>query len=176
MKLCSRCNLPKHKSEFGKDPKTRDGLRHWCKQCCNETNKEWQKSNPKKHAAQMARWRKANPEKSKATLKKYASSLKGKESQRRAVIKRRYGITLEQYNQLFLKQNGCCGSCGRPDNGNGGNLCVDHNHITGKIRGLLCHFCNMALGNLFGDEKGSELICNLAAYVENGKRSIDADS
>lgn len=58
---------------------------------------------------------------------------------------RRYGITEQQYKALLDHHQGRCGICEQEK-----PLVVDHNHDTGKIRGLLCHNCNKALG-LFGD-------------------------
>lgn len=57
---------------------------------------------------------------------------------------KRYGITVAQYNELILKQNGVCAIC--KTEGNKQSLSVDHSHETGKIRGLLCHNCNLAIG------------------------------
>jgi hypothetical protein len=56
-----------------------------------------------------------------------------------------YGITLETYNQMHKKQDGKCYICGGT-NRDGKRLGVDHNHITGKVRKLLCRRCNIVLG------------------------------
>lgn len=61
-----------------------------------------------------------------------------------------YGITSEQYDEIFINQNGVCAICGGPPVGNRKSLSVDHDHTTGKIRGLLCNKCNSALG-MIGD-------------------------
>ena len=58
-------------------------------------------------------------------------------------LRKRFGITLENYEQLLDKQRGLCAICGnKPDNR---RLAVDHNHNTGEIRGLLCDYCNNVL-------------------------------
>jgi hypothetical protein len=63
---------------------------------------------------------------------------------------KKYGITPEQFHSLILKQNNCCAICGKPETikwrGKIKKLAIDHNHDTGKIRGLLCHFCNVGIG------------------------------
>jgi hypothetical protein len=59
-----------------------------------------------------------------------------------------YGITLEDYNRMFEEQEGCCKICKRHQTEFNKRLHVDHDHKTGKIRGLLCHNCNLALGRL----------------------------
>jgi hypothetical protein len=57
--------------------------------------------------------------------------------------RRLYGITEEEYNNMILSQNNLCAICNRPSNK---TLHVDHNHTTGKIRGLLCSNCNTGIG------------------------------
>jgi Recombination endonuclease VII len=61
----------------------------------------------------------------------------------------RYGISPAEYDALLAKQNGACAICRRRPKG---RLCVDHCHVTGRIRGLLCHSCNLALGYLRDDQ------------------------
>ena len=64
-----------------------------------------------------------------------------------AQLKNKYGITKDQYNELFNKQNGCCAICGRHQSMIKKTLAVDHNHETNEIRGLLCQSCNLILGH-----------------------------
>lgn len=61
-----------------------------------------------------------------------------------------YGITLEEYDDLLKQQGGRCKICGTDTPGHKGRFHVDHDHSTGKIRGLLCHACNTGIG-LLGD-------------------------
>lgn len=74
------------------------------------------------------------------------------ESRRLARIKHRYGITGEEFAERVAQQGGVCAVCGLPpDQSNtrahwGGKLCVDHNHETGAVRGLLCNDCNLVVG------------------------------
>ena len=60
-----------------------------------------------------------------------------------------FGIGLEDYNIMFANQNGCCAICGKHQDEMNKKLHVDHCHTTGKIRGLLCINCNLAIGNFF---------------------------
>jgi hypothetical protein len=79
---------------------------------------------------------------------------------------RRYGISAEQYQELFNAQNGVCAICGNPETrihkGVVARLSVDHDHITGTVRGLLCQPCNLGLGG-FKDE--IELLSNAIDYL-----------
>lgn len=69
---------------------------------------------------------------------------KGREKQ----LKRRYGITIEEYNKLFESQEGKCAICKTHVSELSCNLAVDHDHNLNKVRGLLCYNCNMGLGRL----------------------------
>ncbi len=60
-------------------------------------------------------------------------------------LKKRYGITVEDYERIYRKQRGKCGIC-RIKSEDGSNLDVDHDHKTGDVRGLLCGACNLGLG------------------------------
>jgi len=75
-----------------------------------------------------------------------------------------YNITLEDYNVMFTKQDGCCLGCKQHRSLFKRDLCVDHCHTTGKVRGLLCDSCNKALG-LIKDDKN--ILLNLITYLNN---------
>lgn len=62
-------------------------------------------------------------------------------------IKRQFGITITQYDAMLATQGGTCALCGQPPEG-GQLLSVDHDHVDGHIRGLLCTSCNLGLGML----------------------------
>lgn len=61
-----------------------------------------------------------------------------------ARIKRAYGMTVEDYDRILAQQNGRCRICRRPPERT--RLCIDHNHESGQVRGLLCSNCNALLG------------------------------
>lgn len=67
---------------------------------------------------------------------------------RKANLKKKYGITLEDYDSLLKRQKGVCDICKlpEPESSRFNYLCVDHDHNTGVVRGLLCYNCNTALG------------------------------
>ena len=66
-----------------------------------------------------------------------------RQKDRRYALKHEFGLTLEEYNEMILAQGGKCAACGRPS-----KLHVDHDHRSGRVRGLLCGPCNRALGFL----------------------------
>ena len=103
-------------------------------------NIEWRKRNREKCCQATANWRTRNPH--------YESDRK---------LNERYGITLEKYSNMWTNQNGRCAICGNKETArhNRSNevqkLAVDHCHLTGKVRGLLCQDCNRGLGKFHDD-------------------------
>lgn len=81
-------------------------------------------------------------------------------------LRKEYGLTLAQYNALFAAQGGACAICNQIVNG---NLNVDHDHKTGKVRALLCAPCNLGIGNLREDPSLMEAA---AAYIRSHKATM----
>jgi len=82
---------------------------------------------------------------------------------KRAWTLRLYGLTGSEYEELAAYQNWVCAICGKKETSKRGNLAVDHDHKTGKVRGLLCHKCNSGLGS-FGDSP--ELLKSAINYLK----------
>lgn len=78
-----------------------------------------------------------------------------------AWIRKQYGITLTDYETLSARQGGVCAICGHPPNGR--RLAVDHSHLSGRVRGLLCGDCNRAIGLLKDNPESAR---RLASYLE----------
>ena len=109
----------------------RDAYWRYHEQALACASRSRQKYREKRNAANRA-WARANPE------KRIASELR-----------RKYGISSKTYDALLRAQGGGCAICGaRP---NRKRLAVDHDHTTGKLRGLLCEGCNQALGLMADD-------------------------
>jgi hypothetical protein len=119
LKECKCCKQTKDKSQFHTATGMSDGYRIVCKSCARN---------------------------------KQLSRPDYEESHRRALLKKQYGITLEEYHYKLKEQDGKCAICGNGETALSKNskrvksLAVDHCHTTGKVRGLLCHACNMVLG------------------------------
>ena len=121
--------------------------------------KEYARKYAQSHRKEMKEclylWRKNNPEKSKAIYKKYSQSEKGKIKNRRFARKKRllsYGITETELKKIKKKQNNRCAICEKKINEFTKDFAIDHDHKTGKVRGLLCLNCNIGLG-AFRDNK-----------------------
>lgn len=127
------------------------------------------------HAVYNKRWRDKHPDVVKARNKKLnadRSPEKHRANQRayrarnprlmKSIdLKKKYGITLDEYEGRLAAQQGCCAVCKSPPGKKA--LAVDHCHDTGIIRGILCHGCNTALGLLREDEK---IVAALGRYLQ----------
>lgn len=86
-------------------------------------------------------------------------------------LKKKYGITVVEYEALYESQKGLCAVCGNnfPMAAGRKGLHVDHSHSTGRIRGLLCHGCNIFVGYLEKMEKEPQRFNAAVAYIERGR-------
>lgn len=132
-------------------PNRKVQARGLCKPCYDKHLKE---INPKYKANQTSntlKWMKANPEKYKIIQARRREKERNdptlKRRKKNCWLKRKYNITIEQYDILYLSQNGSCALCFRKNP----VLHVDHDHNTKKVRGLLCHQCNWYLGTIDAD-------------------------
>lgn len=116
-KICTKCKKEKSLEYFVKDKRLPNGYGPWCKLCKNQSSKKYRENNPVE-----------------------------KIQEKRRNIKSKYGITLEQWQQMFDRQQGCCAICGKHQSELNITLGVDHNHETGKVRSLLCNRCNIEVG------------------------------
>jgi len=79
-------------------------------------------------------------------------------------LKRNYGITLNEYNQMLVEQGHRCKTCGTTEpGGKHGKFMVDHSHNNGEVRGLLCKSCNIALGEI---KDNRQTLLNMLEYLE----------
>ena len=138
--FCSHCNEEKDESCFHKMRSKARGYQTYCIEC----RKQRQEAKAKELGQQA--WSKLN---------------------RKYYLKSAYGITLEQYEKMLREQNYSCKICKTDEREvYKQTLFVDHCHTTGKIRGLLCHQCNTALGKF----RDSETILNSAIeYLKESK-------
>jgi hypothetical protein len=106
-------------------------------------------------------WRQRNPEKYDALKKK----------ENAALAYRRYGLSKDEYDSKLAAQKNLCAVCGKAQENNRGkdSLCVDHDHVTGKVRDLLCVKCNSGIG-MFDDSV--ELLTAALAYLVRHKDEV----
>ena len=140
-KQCTKCKENKVISEFYFNI-TRNLYNSWCRKCHSSDSVERRKRSSIEHRQQIYR---------------------------RQNLKTLCGITVEQYDEMHSNQRGLCRICKKPEtavNGRGGvrRLAVDHDKITGKVRGLLCGRCNMGIGNLCHSPK---ILNSAAQYLKD---------
>ena len=101
-------------------------------------------------------------------VKKAKKPQRSRDYMRKYDLKKSYNMTIEQYDEMLLKQNNCCGICkkhiSKIISTKKFNFCVDHNHNTGRIRGLLCDKCNRGIGLLCDD---IDILINAIEYLSH---------
>lgn len=139
-KKCGCCKELRLAVEFSKTVNAHDGLYAYCREC----DKSLQK-------ARTEQYRTEDPE--------------GWKRRRAAAVRKyRYGVTDSEYSLLAEAQEYGCAICGQGDQSE--DLCVDHNHATGEVRGLLCKKCNSGIG-LLGDDP-ARIAAALAYILKEG--------
>lgn len=139
---------------------------------CRKYQADYRARHPKKAGEYMMKRRAEHPEIREAYLKK-SRELRARTCRRYSLKK--YGLTEKDYQILLDSQNGVCAICKQICQRSKG-LSVDHCHKTGKVRGLLCSSCNLALGNIKENVtymrnmiKYSEENCAIVDYTEPNK-------
>lgn len=122
---CERDDLTR--ADFYVDLNRPNGLKGWCISCINTDNRNRYEPHPR-----------ATVEPKSPTIIAYHARVR--------MLKHRYGITIADYDRMFAEQDGKCAICLRER-----KLIIDHDHKTKKVRGLLCHACNTAIGKLGED-------------------------
>jgi hypothetical protein len=143
MKRCRYCGEEKPLAEFYRDRSARDGHRPECKACTARKRRAWYEENRDREVARVQKWAAEHPKQYAATQERYKQSGAKAKSNRKSHLKRKYGLTLEQFDAMLAQQSGLCAICGdRPA------AHVDHDHENGRVRALLCFNCNGALGHM----------------------------
>ena len=160
MKICSKCKKEKEAEEFNRSKKYKDGLTAQCKKCKNIKGQEWKKANPEKVKLSLKIYKENNREKyllnSRKANRKYKEThrdicrertaewrSKNTRMKRANHIKNSYNLPIEEYEAMLISQNSSCAICSLPFPK---SPYVDHDHITNKVRALLCNSCNCVLG------------------------------
>ena len=154
---CKNCKQSKPVEEFGLDRSRKTGRHPYCKVC--------------RRAHSVKRYAE-NPEPTREAQRgRYAANTETmREAQRWRTLKYQYGLTRDDWNRMYESQEGKCGICRKdlPDKINTrgemrNSACVDHDHETGVVRGILCHDCNLGIGYLKHDE---DLLRAAIAYLK----------
>jgi hypothetical protein len=146
-KVCKKCGDLKPLSDFHGAAGMRDRHRSECKSCHAVARKARYAKDPGAEIRRVQRWRDANYDRYMATQRAYKRANKARlqKQHRDRHLRKNYGIVSEEFDLLVLAQLNLCAICLRYF---GKQLHVDHDHTTGRIRGLLCGKCNKAIGLL----------------------------
>jgi hypothetical protein len=163
-RICSICGglFPATLEYFHQDRRNSIGLRGDCKTCRTLITKaDYEKSKDK-----IKLWREKNKE--HLALKRKENYIKNRDgSIKNTILLKKYGIYLDDCKEMFEKQNGVCAICGQPETriqrGKLADLSVDHDHITGEVRGLLCNKCNIGIAHFYDN---SDLLLLAFNYLE----------
>ncbi len=143
MKRCKKCGTVKPLAEFYANKGGRDGVRPECKACTSARRKAWYADSRAREIARVRAWQQANHEYYLRKQAEYRARVT--RDHRSGHLKRKFDLTLDEYEGILEGQNRACAICGEPPSERIA-LHVDHDHGTGEIRGLLCVRCNNALG------------------------------
>jgi len=142
VKRCPGCKETKQAADFHKGRDNKDGLQTRCKLCKASARKKFREQYPERVKARESRAYARLVAEGKANT----HYLRHFERYRDEWLTRRYGITYADYQRMLELQKGLCAICNRS-----AKLDVDHNHETGRVRGLLCRKCNLGIGYLKDD-------------------------
>lgn len=128
MKTCCKCNIQKSLDNFYKDIQSKGGYRADCKACKNQGTYRWRESNKERYNKSMRDYQAANP------LQRDDCDLK-----------RKYGVSREWFDKTLIEQDNKCAICQKTNSSTKRRFAVDHNHLTKRVRGILCYNCNRLL-------------------------------
>lgn len=182
---CSRCkecgNKRKHKyvpvkwteakKKYYQDNKDkfREYKRNWRqanKEKSNESNKKYRDSHKESEALRHKKYRETHQEELKAM--EHARLVSRQAKQREWNLRKKYGVSIDEFNKMIDTQQGKCATCNCVldlSYGQKSRFAVDHNHETGKVRGVLCNVCNISLG-LIRDNVNT--LQNMITYLGKG--------
>lgn len=159
-KCCTVCGDVKAMVEFCKDNSKKSGRSSRCKDCSNTKAAEYKLKRRESYQGPSVLGKKCcccGEEKLASKFPKSISSSDGlrnycttckRERSKDARLQRQYGITIQEYKDILSSQNMRCACCGTKKCSAGLPFCVDHDHNTGEVRGLLCQACNTSIGKL----------------------------
>lgn len=143
-KVCTGCHTVKPFSEYWACKHSKDGFDWKCKACTRELTRAWNIRNKEKLRQTRHTWYVKNKEKhnqrSRAWQKEHPNV------QRASNVRRKFNLSLEEYDDRLAKQNHRCWMCDTPQSVAGQGFGLDHDHVTGKPRAFLCKDCNVKVG------------------------------
>ncbi len=168
LKECSKCNKLLPINNFNINRSTSCGLHSSCKLCLKVyyNNRSQALKDKAKESSLNCYYNRKNGVISEYKKRKELLAELNLSHAAISHIKRKYNLSLEKYINMLEKQHYKCLICGISEKDISSKLAVDHDHESGKVRGLLCNKCNSAIGLLKEDPK---LLIKAAEYLNNNK-------
>lgn len=161
MKSCNKCGALKALSEFPKNKNYADGHRNDCRECYRAYNQTYRAENLEAARARAREWVNTHAEQARTSNANYRNSEQGLFMRDERKMMQLYGLTVQERDALFEKQGRRCACC-RNDTPSGRGWHIDHDHVTGAVRGILCFKCNTGIGMLGDNVEG---VCAASAYL-----------
>lgn len=165
MKICPRCHQNLPLTDFARSRARRDGLDTYCRPCkrakqlAGDYSRKWYLANRTRHLERCRSWAKNNPE--RILAKRVRRAQWTAEYQLEWNLRTKYGLTLDQHAALLDRQSDRCAICRSDD-----ELVVDHDHVTGRVRALLCDRCNVMIYR----DRSPSFYRKIAEYLEQRGR------
>jgi hypothetical protein len=171
-KICRGCGDDKPFSEYTKARQNTSGYHAQCKDCTRAVQKKYREANPEKGKEYDRRWRENTAVYREQMKPDYLSAEYRKSTQLARgwtnFLEKTYRVTPAEFYAMLESQSGGCAICGRKDSGaKNRQMHLDHCHKTGKNRGILCHSCNVGLGNFKDDP--DKLLAAVAYLLKNAE-------
>jgi hypothetical protein len=164
LKRCTVCRENKPAAEY--NIKSKPGkLKSSCRDCRRARCRAWYEQNIESER-QRARDRikvYGAKDKERNRLWAAANPEKARHNSRKKLLGKKYNMTIEEHDALFVSQGSVCGACGSPEPGSKKGWSTDHCHKTGVVRGIVCHHCNIGIGHA---KDNIETIRSWIAYLE----------
>lgn len=165
------CSDEVHKSRGGNQPELWLGV-----MSCPVCGAEFQPYRNNQRSCSIRCYRRLPDVMERARIENVADPVRRRRDRLRAHLKR-YDMTLERYETMLAEQGDCCVICGELPDPNGikaaSRLHVDHDHVTGKVRALLCTRCNQGVGYFRDDPV---LLRAMAEYIERHRKAVADDA
>lgn len=165
-KRCIACGQTKPASFFFRHAYVTKTGRHGvrfesaCKACKHDARRQWRTANHDLHRQRDTAYKRKNAARNavRRAAQRQADLAGFRQRARAAYLKSKYGLSVEQFNAMLQRQDGRCAICREKALyvGTKQGLHVDHDHVSGSVRGLLCHHCNVAIGYLREDVNRAE--------------------
>lgn len=173
---CVTCGELKPLDRFPQTKSNKTGKNYWrhqCKACGEAVRAVKRKADLQRINAVRKKWRDAHPGHNRSNHKAWRDRNRehvNRES-KLADMRRRYGMSPTDVEAMSIAQKGLCAACGGPPDDQR-PLMIDHDHITGAVRGMLCNSCNLTLGR---SRESVIRLSGLITYLERFRSEATID-